>query len=67
MINVCKIVEPLPALAPVIPPVILPIVHVNVLGIVAVNETLVAVLLQIAVVDGTPDTAGLGSTVTIIE
>jgi hypothetical protein len=64
--SVCAIVDPLPALAPVIPPVIVPIVHANVLGAVAVNGIFVAVLLQIDAVAGTPVITGLGFTVTVM-
>jgi hypothetical protein len=63
--KVCVIVFPLPALAPVILPVIVPIVQANVLGTVAFNGMFVAVLLQIAKVAGTPVTTGVGSTVTV--
>jgi hypothetical protein len=49
----------------VIPPVIVPIVQVNVLGVVALNAMFVAVLLHIAAVDGTPVTCGVGFTVTV--
>jgi hypothetical protein len=66
LISVCAMVLPLPAVAPVIPPVMVPIVHANVLGAVAVNGILVAVLLQIATVAGTPVIAGVGLTVTVI-
>src|SRR5205085_3095927 len=48
------------------PPVIVPIVHANVLGAVALSGMFVAVLLQIAAVDGTPVTCGVGFTVTVI-
>ena len=37
LVSVWLIVDPDPALAPVIPPVMLPIVHVNVLGTLAVK------------------------------
>jgi hypothetical protein len=66
LLNVCAIVLPLPALAPVMLPVIVPIVQANVLGAVAVKGIFVAVLLQIATVDGTPVTTGVGLTVTVI-
>ena len=55
---------PLPAVAPVTPPVIVPIVHVNVLGLLAVSAILVAVLLQITSV-GALVTTGVGNTVTV--
>jgi hypothetical protein len=66
LVSVCAIVLPEPALAPVIPPAIVPIVHANELGAVAVKGIFVAVLLQIAAVAGTPVIAGVGSTVTVI-
>jgi hypothetical protein len=47
------------------PPVIVPIVQVNVLGVVAVRLMFVAVLLHIAAVAGTPVTCGVGLTVTV--
>jgi hypothetical protein len=65
LVNVCVIVAPLPALAPVMLPVIVPIVQLNVLGAVALSGMFVAVLLQIANVDGTPVTTGVGFTVTV--
>jgi hypothetical protein len=65
-VNVCAIVLPVPADAPVMLPVIVPIVHAKVLGAVAVNGMFVAVLLQIANVEGTPVTTGVGFTVTVI-
>jgi hypothetical protein len=43
-----------------------PMVQANVLGAVAVNGMLVAVLLHIAAVAGTPVIAGVGLTVTVI-
>ena len=59
------IVLPLPAFAPVIPPVIVPIVHAKLLGALAVSAILGLVLLQVekafAVV-----TTGVGFTVTVI-
>ncbi len=66
LVSVCAMVLPEPLDAPVIPPVIAPTVQVNVLGAVAVNGILVAVLLQIATADGTPVTTGVGCTVTVI-
>jgi hypothetical protein len=66
LLKVCAIVLPLPALAPVIPPVMVPIVQANVLGAVAASGMFVAVLLQIATVEGTPVTTGVGFTVTVI-
>ena len=65
-VRVCAIVAPLPALAPVILPVIVPIVQLKLLGAVALSGIFVAVLLQIATVDGTPVICGLGLTVTVI-
>ena len=59
------IVLPLPALAPVIPPTIVPIVQLNVLEADEVKEILGLVLLQIAILDGFV-TAGVGLTVTVI-
>jgi hypothetical protein len=62
--RVWLIVPPLPALAPVIPPVTVPTVHVNVLGTLEVSVRLVLELLQMAVVTGLV-TAGVGFTVTV--
>ena len=59
------IVDPDPALAPVIPPVIVPIVHVNELATVAVKEILVDEPLQIVFVFAVV-TVGAGFTVTVI-
>jgi hypothetical protein len=56
---------PLPAVAPVIPPVTVPIVQAKLLAAVAVREIFVLVLLQIASVAGLV-TAGVGFTVTVI-
>lgn len=56
---------PEPALAPVIPPVIVPMVQVKVLGIEAVRLIFGLVPLQINAVAGVV-TAGAGSTVTVI-
>jgi hypothetical protein len=58
-------VPPLPALAPVILPVTVPIVHVNVLEVVAPNARFGLVLEQIAIVAELV-TTGLGLTVTVI-
>jgi hypothetical protein len=58
--------DPLPALAPEMPPVIAPIVQLNVLGAVALSGIFVVVLLQMATVAGTPVITGLGLTVTVI-
>ena len=65
LVSVWLIVLPLPALAPVIPPVIVPIVQVNVLEADEVREIFGLVLLQIARVDGFV-TAGVGLTLTVI-
>jgi hypothetical protein len=66
LFKVCAIVEPDPFDAPVIPPVIVPIVHANVLGALAVKGIFVAVLLQIESVGATPVITGVGFTVTVI-
>ena len=66
LVRVCDIVEPDPFEAPVIPPVIAPIVQLKVLGAVAFNAILVALPLHIATVAGTPVTCGVGFTVTVI-
>ncbi len=58
-------VAPLPAVAPVMPPVTVPTVHVNVLAALAVSAILVAVPLQIVAVLAVV-TTGLGFTVTVI-
>jgi hypothetical protein len=65
LFKVCAIVAPLPPLAPVMLPVMVPIVHVNVLAAVAVNAIFVAVPLQIAAVFAVV-TDGVGLTVTVI-
>jgi hypothetical protein len=65
LFNVCAIVLPDPAVAPVIPPVTVPIVHVNVLGADEVSAMFVAVALQIDAVLAVV-TAGVGLTVTVI-
>jgi hypothetical protein len=59
------IVAPVPALAPVIDPVIVPMVQVNVLGAEAVNEILRPVPLQIVAVLAVV-TEGVGFTVVAI-
>jgi hypothetical protein len=64
--NISLIWLPEPAVAPVIPPVMVPTVHVNVLGAEAVSEMFGLVLLQIEVVEGLV-TVGRGFTVTMIE
>jgi hypothetical protein len=58
-------VLPDPAVAPVIPPVIVPIVHAKLLAADAVREIFGEVLLQIDTVAGLV-TAGVGFTVTLI-
>jgi hypothetical protein len=67
LLSVCAMVLPLAAVAPVIPPVMAPIVQANVLGAEAVKGMFVEVLLHIATEDGTPVTTGVGLTVTMIE
>ena len=59
------IVPPDPALAPVMPPVIVPIVQANVLGALAVRLMFGPVALQIEAVAAFV-TAGVGLTVTVI-
>ena len=59
------IVDPDPALAPVIPPTIVPIVQLNVLAALAVNEIFGFVLLQIVEVLALV-TTGVGFTVTVM-
>jgi hypothetical protein len=59
------IVLPLPAVAPVMPPLMVPIVHANVLGALAVREIFGPVPLQIETVAALV-TAGVGLTVTVI-
>lgn len=58
-------VFPVPALAPVIPPVTVPTVQVNVLATEAVKLIFGLVSLQIAVVEGVV-TTGVGLTVTVM-
>jgi ABC-type proline/glycine betaine transport system permease subunit len=65
LVNTWLIVDPLPALAPVIPPVMVPIVQANVDGADDVSAMFVAVPLQIDFVDAVV-TAGVGLTVTVI-
>jgi hypothetical protein len=64
LVRVCAIVVPDPALAPLIPPVIVPTVHANVLGVLAVSEIFVAVPLQSEAVFAVV-TAGTGFTVSV--
>jgi hypothetical protein len=59
------IVEPDPLLAPVIPPVIVPIVHAKLLAVLAVNPIFGPVPLQIVAVAELV-TTGVGLTVTVI-
>jgi hypothetical protein len=59
------IVPPDPADAPVIPPLIVPIVHVNVAGALDASVILGLVPLQMVAVAGFV-TAGVGLTVTVI-
>jgi hypothetical protein len=59
------IVLPAPAVAPVIPPVTVPMVHVKLLAAEAVSEIFGLVLLQMDSVAGLV-TAGVGFTVTVI-
>lgn len=56
---------PDPALAPVIPPVMAPMVHVKLLAVLEVSVTLGPVPLQVAAVLGVV-TSGVGRTVTVI-
>ena len=65
LFSVCAMVAPDPAVAPVMPPVIVPIVQVNVLAALAVRPILVVPLLQIAAVLAVV-TTGLGFTVTVM-
>ena len=59
------IVDPEPTLAPVIPPVIVPIVHAKLLGTLDVNAIFGPVPLQVPAV-GELVTIGVGLTVTVI-
>jgi hypothetical protein len=65
LFKISLIVEPLPAVAPVMLPVMVPIVHAKLLGVEEVRTILGLVALQIASV---PElvTTGLGLTVTVI-
>jgi hypothetical protein len=65
LVKVCDIVDPLPALAPVILPVTVPTAHVNVLAVLAVKAMFVAVALHIVAVFAVV-TTGVGLTVTVI-
>lgn len=63
--SVCAMVAPVPAVAPVIPPVFVPRLQLNVLAAVAVRAILVAVALQIVAVFAVV-TTGVGFTVTVM-
>lgn len=65
LVNVWLIVEPVPALAPVMLPVIIPIVQLKLLGAVAASAIFVVPPLQIADVFAVV-TTGVGLTVTVI-
>jgi hypothetical protein len=64
-VKVWLIVVPDPALAPVIPPEIVPIVHAKAEGALAVNAMFGLVPLQVAAVAGFV-TTGVGFTVTVM-
>jgi hypothetical protein len=65
LVNTWLMVFPAPAVAPVIPPEIVPIVHVKLLGALAVRAMFGLVELQITD-DAGLVTAGVGFTVTVI-
>jgi hypothetical protein len=65
LVSVCAIVAPPEALAPLILPVMVPIVQVNVLAAVAVRAMLVAVALHMVAMFEVV-TAGVGLTVTVM-
>lgn len=65
LVSTLLMVLPDPALAPVMLPVMVPTVHVNVLGVEAVSATLAEDPLQEEAVAGEV-TAGLGNTVTVM-
>ena len=65
LVSVWLIRLPAPAVAPVIPPVTVPMVHVNVLAVLAVSVIFGLVALQICTEAGLV-TAGVGLTVTVI-
>jgi hypothetical protein len=65
LVSVWLIVVPLPEVAPVMPPLIVPIVQLNVLDALAVRAMFGLVLLQMASVAGLV-TAGVGLTVTVM-
>ena len=59
MVSVCEIVAPEPAVAPVMPPVTVPIVHAKLLGVLDVNPIFVVAPLQIEA-DGGVEIVGVG-------
>lgn len=65
LFSVWAMLDPEPGVAPVMLPVIVPTVQVNVLGVVAARAILVVPPLQIAAVFAVV-TAGVGLTVTVI-
>ena len=65
LVSVCAMVDPDPAAAPVMLPVMVPTVQVNVLGVLAVSAMFVAVPLQMAAVLAVVST-GEGFTVTVM-
>jgi hypothetical protein len=65
LVSTWLITLPVPALAPVIPPVIVPNVQLNVLGVLATRAILVLAPLHILAAGGV-DIAGIGLTVTVI-
>lgn len=65
LLSVCAMVAPVPGVAPVIPPVIVPIVQLKVLAAVATSAILVVPPLQMAAVLAVV-TTGVGLTVTVI-
>jgi hypothetical protein len=65
LVSVWLMVDPDPALAPVIPPFTAPIVHAKLLGALAVSAMFGPVPVQIDVADALV-TAGVGFTVTVI-
>jgi hypothetical protein len=65
LVNTWLMVLPDPAVAPVMPPLTVPIVQAKLLAVVEVSEMFGLVLLQIATVEGLV-IAGVGFTVTVI-
>jgi hypothetical protein len=65
LVNTSFIAAPPPAFAPVMPPLMVPMVHVNVLAALAVNAMFGLVALQVEAVAGFV-TAGFGLTVTVM-